>query len=335
MKSILKSKKGFSLIELIFTMAILLIVTIPLSSYFLVSASNNSKSVTQHKANLLAQQVLEDWKASGKVQLVPKVPTTIPETLVPEVKETVPAGGKLTVIQTAEEVSVTQEATAVVGATPMGAIGAQPTEPSQRLNKDDSFVTIQESVPAAVEDYLSPKGDFVSTINNTINKPIEYTFKTIEGASKISHPNSSGDTIDDTDLSPTSEIEVTLKNGKLIVKYDGSTINKSSLTPYDTREPVDLIFTVENDSTHTIKVTDNDQRLNIYLISAIKSDGTAYPERPVSIAPGIQNVLVYKNMLKWPALSADNHRVYKVTVKVIETDTRKELTTLTSYIKLK
>lgn len=57
-----KDKKGFTLVELILTIAILAVVTMPILNYFTDSAKHNAKSRQKQNATVAAQEVLENFK---------------------------------------------------------------------------------------------------------------------------------------------------------------------------------------------------------------------------------------------------------------------------------
>ena len=57
-----KDQKGFTLIELILTIAILAVVTIPILSYFTDAAKHNARSRQKQNASVVAQDVLEEFK---------------------------------------------------------------------------------------------------------------------------------------------------------------------------------------------------------------------------------------------------------------------------------
>ena len=57
-----QNNAGFSLIEVILSMAILAIISIPLLSYFTESMKYNAKMADKQHATTLAQEVLEDLK---------------------------------------------------------------------------------------------------------------------------------------------------------------------------------------------------------------------------------------------------------------------------------
>ena len=68
-------KKGFTLIELIITVAVVAIISVPLLQYFSDSAKHNAKSKVQQNAIIAAQNALEELKAE-------KSDITKPSTLV-------------------------------------------------------------------------------------------------------------------------------------------------------------------------------------------------------------------------------------------------------------
>ena len=53
-------KKGFTLIELIITVAVVAIISVPLLQYFSDSAKHNAKSKVQQNAIIAAQNALEE-----------------------------------------------------------------------------------------------------------------------------------------------------------------------------------------------------------------------------------------------------------------------------------
>lgn len=57
-----RDQRGFTLVELILTIAILAIVTIPILSYFTDAAKHNARSRQKQNASVLAQDVLEEFK---------------------------------------------------------------------------------------------------------------------------------------------------------------------------------------------------------------------------------------------------------------------------------
>lgn len=61
----LRDARGFTLVELILTIAILAIVTIPILSYFTDAAKHNARSRQKQNATVLAQEVLENFKHSA------------------------------------------------------------------------------------------------------------------------------------------------------------------------------------------------------------------------------------------------------------------------------
>lgn len=61
------SNRGYSMVELMVTMAILAIIATPLAGYFIVGAHNNRLAREQMEAAHLAQQVMEDWKAAPMI----------------------------------------------------------------------------------------------------------------------------------------------------------------------------------------------------------------------------------------------------------------------------
>lgn len=61
----MKDSRGFTLVELILTIAILAVVTIPILSYFTDSAKHNARSRMKQDASVLAQDILENFKNSS------------------------------------------------------------------------------------------------------------------------------------------------------------------------------------------------------------------------------------------------------------------------------
>lgn len=57
-----KDQRGFTLVELILTIAILAIVTIPILNYFTDAAKHNARSRQKQNASVLAQDILEELK---------------------------------------------------------------------------------------------------------------------------------------------------------------------------------------------------------------------------------------------------------------------------------
>lgn len=57
-----RDQRGFTLVELILTIAILAIVTIPILSYFTDAAKHNARSREKQNASVMAQDVLEEFK---------------------------------------------------------------------------------------------------------------------------------------------------------------------------------------------------------------------------------------------------------------------------------
>lgn len=60
-----KDDRGFTLVELILTIAILAIVTIPILNYFTDAAKHNARSRQKQNAAIVAQEVLESFKNSA------------------------------------------------------------------------------------------------------------------------------------------------------------------------------------------------------------------------------------------------------------------------------
>ena len=60
-----KDDRGFTLVELILTIAILAIVTIPILNYFTDAAKHNARSRQKQNAAIVAREVLESFKNSG------------------------------------------------------------------------------------------------------------------------------------------------------------------------------------------------------------------------------------------------------------------------------
>lgn len=58
-----KKNQGFSLIEIMFSIAILALITIPLLSYFTMSVKQNARSRQYHGATVAAQTIMEDVKS--------------------------------------------------------------------------------------------------------------------------------------------------------------------------------------------------------------------------------------------------------------------------------
>lgn len=58
----LKTHKGYSLIELVVTLAILTIIATPLAGFFVMGAKNNEAARNQMQAGVLAQSAMEIWK---------------------------------------------------------------------------------------------------------------------------------------------------------------------------------------------------------------------------------------------------------------------------------
>ena len=66
-----QNNAGFSLLEVVLSMAILAILSIPLMSYFTQSMKYNAKMADKQHASVLAQEVMEDLK--NQPNLVQKV----------------------------------------------------------------------------------------------------------------------------------------------------------------------------------------------------------------------------------------------------------------------
>lgn len=66
-RGIAENQKGYSLVELIVSLAILGIIAVPLSGYFITSAWNNRLARAEMEAGQTAQRIIEQWKASGNV----------------------------------------------------------------------------------------------------------------------------------------------------------------------------------------------------------------------------------------------------------------------------
>lgn len=63
MKKVYKRKKGISLIEILISIAILAIISIPISGMILTSVKTNKESEDKQKATLLGQQILEEIRS--------------------------------------------------------------------------------------------------------------------------------------------------------------------------------------------------------------------------------------------------------------------------------
>ncbi len=69
MSRLLKNNKGFTLVEIIITIAILSIIIIPIYSLFLTSAKANNMSVHKLNATMIAQSYMEELKAKETIRL--------------------------------------------------------------------------------------------------------------------------------------------------------------------------------------------------------------------------------------------------------------------------
>jgi len=78
MLSIFKRSDGYTLIELIVSIAVLRMIVVPLSSVFTASSKTNRRAEEQEKANLIAQQIMERCRSipltiddDGNVESIP------------------------------------------------------------------------------------------------------------------------------------------------------------------------------------------------------------------------------------------------------------------------
>lgn len=83
MRKACNKNSGYSLVELIVSLAILGIIAVPLSGYFIVSAWNNRLALSEMEAGRIAQSTIEQWKESDAV-----VPGTETKTLARYIVET-------------------------------------------------------------------------------------------------------------------------------------------------------------------------------------------------------------------------------------------------------
>lgn len=70
----LKTHKGYSLIELVVTLAILTIIATPLAGFFVVGAKNNEAARDQMRAGVLAQSTMENWKQQAIIDALDPSP---------------------------------------------------------------------------------------------------------------------------------------------------------------------------------------------------------------------------------------------------------------------
>lgn len=74
-----KQSKGFTLIEVIISMAILAIIVVPLLNYFVTSAQYNTRAKTKQNATVLAQSILEKCKDKSLEDIAKSFQTTADE----------------------------------------------------------------------------------------------------------------------------------------------------------------------------------------------------------------------------------------------------------------
>ncbi len=294
------NKKGYTLIEVMVSLAILGLIVVPVANLFLSSVVNNRHARDEMEAGQLAQEVMESLKNN------PQVPVSQGATVRLD-----RYSGRYSVQIVAAPVSHTISGTAN---TPLDISGEDP-------------VVIPSASPSTVDyqfnGFSAPTSQDAISFNGTA---IDYQSDVFPGLND-------GESIllemVDSDASH-KKIRLTVGGSpgspyEYTPSTDGSGNQSVSLVIND-NTALNLNLTALNNSTGNVA-------LNVIIVRGLQGDGTNYPDNIITgTAHGTGDVKIIKNLLSAPA---NTDRLYDITVHVFRVSDARELSVLQSYKRMK
>lgn len=277
----LNSKKGYTLIELIVTIAILMIVVVPLGGYFVVSSQNNQSARMQQEATLLAQSELEKWKQSGLVgDLAP---------------EDVIVGNyvirKRAVLENRETNTIS-------------ATGVEPVAPTKPPESEAPLHVVQPPIGSAVENYEYP---------DELPSGIDATLHLYSDGIQFD-----AESVGTKDIGVFSQITLKVNNLEGVLNYGAGA--KTTGLSQGHADALDLLIDVQTDipSRELIALdTDILKDAHIYIYRASKPGGGYYSDSAFTANPVIDKLKIYHNLARAPQGSNAN-RLYRVSIEIFE-----------------
>jgi prepilin-type N-terminal cleavage/methylation domain-containing protein len=83
MKGIQRAKKGFSLIEVIISVAVLAVLMIPIASVTIATVKRNDEAEDKQRANFEGQKLLEELKSFDNITINPATATSVEKAILP------------------------------------------------------------------------------------------------------------------------------------------------------------------------------------------------------------------------------------------------------------
>lgn len=289
-------KSGYTLIELIVSLAILLIVITPLSGYFLVSADNNQSARAVQEANLLAQSEMERWKQSGVVgDLTP-----------PDVTSGNYVIRRRAILENRDGNGIPT-------------LGSEPVAPVVPRNPDDPLYSVANPIPSSIENYAYPE-DQPSGVDATLHL-------LDDGIIFDSNSKDSG---------TFSTINLSVNNLTASLDYGAGIRNISLLQGHPDAFDLMIDIQTDTPVRELIALNQNILKdVHVYIYRGNKPGGGLYNEAAFRANPLSERVMVYHNLVRVPQ-GTNVNRLYRVSVEVFENDNlTAPLVKLDSMIKTK